>query len=120
RESWRFERGPAAAGGAGSRPGKRCRPTEAWWARRRAAIAAPACRRIEQAEELPSLAELAKESRLSPFHFHRLFKAVTGVTPKDYAVAHRAKRVRDEITRSGTITEAIYRAGFNSNGRFYD
>jgi len=120
REHVRFHASPPAAERAGFRPCKRCRPNEAPLAQRQAAIVAAACRRIEQAEELPSLAELAKESRLSPFHFHRLFKAVTGVTPKDYAVAHRAKRVRDEITRSGTITEAIYGAGFNSNGRFYE
>jgi AraC family transcriptional regulator, regulatory protein of adaptative response / methylated-DNA-[protein]-cysteine methyltransferase len=56
---------------------------------------------------------------MSRFHFHRVFKAVTGVTPKAYADAQRAGRVRDELTRAGTVTEAIYGAGFNSNGRFY-
>jgi AraC family transcriptional regulator of adaptative response/methylated-DNA-[protein]-cysteine methyltransferase len=56
---------------------------------------------------------------LSPYHFRRVFKAVLGVTPKAYATAHRHKRVREELGRSATITEAIYGAGFNSNGRFY-
>ena len=56
---------------------------------------------------------------MSRFHFHRIFKALTGVTPKAYAVAHRAQRVRDELARSATVTEAIYGAGFHSNGRFY-
>jgi AraC family transcriptional regulator of adaptative response/methylated-DNA-[protein]-cysteine methyltransferase len=56
---------------------------------------------------------------MSRFHFHRVFKAATGLTPKAYAAARRSERVRDELKRSGTVTEAIYGAGFNSNGRFY-
>ena len=56
---------------------------------------------------------------MSRFHFHRVFKSVTGVTPKAYAAQHRAQRVRDELSRSETVTDAIYDAGFNSNGRFY-
>jgi AraC family transcriptional regulator of adaptative response/methylated-DNA-[protein]-cysteine methyltransferase len=53
------------------------------------------------------------------YHFHRVFKAVTGLTPKTYAAAHRAKRVRKELDRSSTVTAAIYNAGYNANGRFY-
>jgi AraC family transcriptional regulator of adaptative response/methylated-DNA-[protein]-cysteine methyltransferase len=56
---------------------------------------------------------------MSRFHFHRVFKSVTGVTPKAYAAAHRARRMREELPRRSTVTEAIYGAGFNSNGRFY-
>jgi AraC family transcriptional regulator of adaptative response/methylated-DNA-[protein]-cysteine methyltransferase len=56
---------------------------------------------------------------MSPFHFHRSFKAATGVTPRAYAAGRRGARVRDELGRRGTVTEAIYGAGFNSNGRFY-
>jgi AraC family transcriptional regulator of adaptative response/methylated-DNA-[protein]-cysteine methyltransferase len=56
---------------------------------------------------------------LSRFHLHRLFREVTGITPKAYAAAHRARRVRKELRQSATVTEAIYAAGFNSNGRFY-
>ena len=56
---------------------------------------------------------------MSRFHFHRVFKTLTGVTPKAYVAAHRAQRVRDELSRTDTVTEAIYGAGFNSNGRFY-
>ena len=56
---------------------------------------------------------------MSRFHFHRVFKAVTGVTPKAYADARRARRVRDELAQRATVTEAIYGAGFNSSGRFY-
>jgi AraC family transcriptional regulator, regulatory protein of adaptative response / methylated-DNA-[protein]-cysteine methyltransferase len=56
---------------------------------------------------------------MSRFHFHRVFKIVTGVTPKAYAAAHRAQRVREELTQGAKVTEAIYSAGFHSNGRFY-
>jgi len=56
---------------------------------------------------------------LSQFHFHRIFKSLTGVTPKAYADARRVQRVQAELTKSATITEAVYDAGFNSNGRFY-
>ncbi|MGH6623451.1 MAG: bifunctional DNA-binding transcriptional regulator/O6-methylguanine-DNA methyltransferase Ada, partial [Burkholderiaceae bacterium] len=78
------------------------------------------CRFIESAEQPPSLDALASRAGFSPFHLHRIFKAVTGVTPKVYAAAHRAQRVRTELGRAGSITEAIYGAGYNSSGRFYD
>jgi AraC family transcriptional regulator of adaptative response/methylated-DNA-[protein]-cysteine methyltransferase len=78
------------------------------------------CRYIENAPETPSLDELAKEAHLSPYHLHRVFKAVTGLTPRDYAAAHRAKRVRSQLTRKQSVTDAIYGAGYNSNGRFYE
>ena len=89
-------------------------------AARHAAIVARACRRIAAAEQVPSLGSLAADAGLSPFHFHRVFKAITGVTPRAYAEAHRAGRVRAELARGRSITEAIYGAGFNSNSRFYE
>ena len=119
RENVAFHDSCAEAERAGFRPCKRCRPNEPALADQHSAVVARACRMIEEAEEVPSLAALAQAAGLSRFHFHRLFKAVTGVTPKAYAAAHRGKRVRAELTQSGTVTEAIYGAGFNSNGRFY-
>jgi AraC family transcriptional regulator of adaptative response/methylated-DNA-[protein]-cysteine methyltransferase len=80
---------------------------------------AEACRLIETAEEEPKLDTLARKVGLSSYHFHRVFTATLGVTPKAYATAHRNKRVREELPRSASVTEAIYGAGFNSNGRFY-
>ena len=56
---------------------------------------------------------------MSPFHFHRVFRALTGLTPRGYAIAHRGNRVRRELERSNTVTRAIYQSGYNSNGRFY-
>ncbi|MGI9168565.1 MAG: bifunctional transcriptional activator/DNA repair enzyme AdaA, partial [Caulobacteraceae bacterium] len=116
----RFHDSAAACEAAGFRPCKRCRPDQASPAARNAEVAAAACRAIDEAEETPTLARLAKAAGLSPFHFHRLFKAATGVTPKAYAVARRAAKVRDGLTSSSTVTQAIYDAGFNSNGRFYE
>ena len=86
-----------------------------------AALVAQACRRIEAAEQPPSLDDLAQQAGLSPFHFHRVFKAATGLTPKAYADAHRANTVRASLARgSSSVTEAIFDAGFNANSRFYE
>ncbi len=83
-------------------------------------LVAQACRRIESSEALPSLDELAERANLSPHHFHRVFKALTGLTPKAYASAHRAQRMRTQLRQPGaSITDAIYDAGFNANSRFY-
>ena len=86
-----------------------------------AGLVAQACRRIEAAEQPPSLDDLARQAGLSPFHFHRVFKAATGLTPKAYADAHRANAVRTSLARgSSSVTEAIFDAGFNANSRFYE
>jgi AraC family transcriptional regulator of adaptative response/methylated-DNA-[protein]-cysteine methyltransferase len=105
---------------AGFRPCKRCTPDQAPAADRRAARVAELCRLIESRDELPTLDELARHAGLSVFYTQRLFKAVTGVTPKAYAAAHRAKRVRSELETSTSVTEAIYAAGYGSPGRFYE
>ena len=102
---------------AGFRPCKRCRPDEE---RREARIVAEACRAIEAAEELPLLDDLASEAGLSPSHFHRVFKKATGLTPRAYGMAERAKRVRAGLAGDGSVTEAIYDAGFNASSRFYE
>jgi AraC family transcriptional regulator of adaptative response/methylated-DNA-[protein]-cysteine methyltransferase len=104
---------------AGFRPCKRCKPDGPSLHDRYATQVAEACRLIEGADEALKLDELARATGLSAYHFHRVFKAVTGVTPKAYAVAHRQKRVRENLTRSRSVTEAIHEAGFNSSGRFY-
>ena len=110
---------PAAARAAGFRPCKRCNPDGASWEAQNAARVAKACRLIEETEEPLPLAGLAKAAGLSPSHFHRMFKAVTGLTPKDYMQAHRAERVREHLAQGQSVTATIYDAGFNSTGRFY-
>jgi AraC family transcriptional regulator of adaptative response/methylated-DNA-[protein]-cysteine methyltransferase len=109
----------AAAERAGFRPCKRCKPGQPSLAERQMSRVAELCRLIQNAEHTPSLEELATHAGLSAYHLHRVFKAVTGLTPKAYAAEHRAERIRIELGRSDTVTEAIYGAGFNSNGRFY-
>jgi AraC family transcriptional regulator of adaptative response/methylated-DNA-[protein]-cysteine methyltransferase len=104
---------------AGFRACLRCKPDEPSLATKHAALVAQMCRLLEASEQLPSLAELAQHAQLSTFHLHRVFKGITGVTPKAYAAAHRAKRMREELVRAGTVTDAIYDAGYNSGGRFY-
>ncbi|KAK77734.1 regulatory protein ada [Bordetella holmesii CDC-H635-BH] len=80
---------------------------------------AQACHRLETADPLPSLRELAAEPGVSSYHFHRVFKAATGLTPRAYAQAHRARRVRGQLDRGERVTTALYAAGFQSNSRFY-
>jgi AraC family transcriptional regulator of adaptative response/methylated-DNA-[protein]-cysteine methyltransferase len=109
-----------AARATGCRPCKRCKPDGLSVDEENAAIVAKACRLIEASEEEPSLADLATAVGRSPSHLHRLFKATTGLTPKDYAAAHRAARVREGLASGDSVTEAIYDAGFNSSGRFYE
>jgi AraC family transcriptional regulator, regulatory protein of adaptative response / methylated-DNA-[protein]-cysteine methyltransferase len=116
----RFHRSPADAEGAGFRPCKRCKPDEPPIEQRHADMVAEACRAIETAETAPSLASLAARSGLSPHHFHRVFKSITGLTPRGYAAAHRAKRVRESLVETERVTDAIYDAGFGSGSRFYE
>jgi AraC family transcriptional regulator of adaptative response/methylated-DNA-[protein]-cysteine methyltransferase len=115
-----FHAGPAEAETAGFRPCKRCKPDQPPLEAQHAALAARACRVIEAAETPPDLETLAAAVGVSPHHFHRLFKAATGLTPRAYAAAHRAGRLREALATAGTVTEAIYDAGFNASSRFYE
>ena len=119
-ENVAFHATSEAAERAGYRACRRCRPNAPSLASRRAAAVAEACRAIEDLEEPPSLQALAGTVGMSPYHFHRVFKAATGLTPKAYAAARRAVRVRAELAEgTASVTQAIYGAGFNSSGRFY-
>jgi AraC family transcriptional regulator of adaptative response/methylated-DNA-[protein]-cysteine methyltransferase len=110
----------ASAKATGFRPCKRCNPDGPSIETENAALVAKACRIIEESEEEPSLEVLADAVGRSPSYFHRTFKGATGVTPKDYAAAHRAAKVRQRLASGSSVTEAIYDAGFNSSGRFYE
>jgi AraC family transcriptional regulator of adaptative response/methylated-DNA-[protein]-cysteine methyltransferase len=118
-ENVRFHATRADAERAGFRPCRRCRPDQPSLQEQHAASITAACRYIEESPDAPSLAELAERAGLSAFHFHRLFKATTGVTPRQYATARRAARVRGELRRGKRVTEALYEAGYGSSGRFY-
>lgn len=105
---------------AGFRPCKRCRPDDASLIERQAKAVAMACRAIEEAEEPLTLDVLAGLAGASPYHFHRVFKRITGVTPKAYAKALRAERMRRELLTQPSVTSAIYAAGYASPSRFYE
>jgi len=119
RENVTFYESAVDAEQAGFRPCMRCHPKGPTLDERNAAAVIAACRAIETAEESPSLSELARTAGMSRYHFHRIFKTATGLSPKGYATANRSERMRDQLPRRKTVTEAIYQAGFNSNGRFY-
>lgn len=104
---------------AGFRPCLRCRPTEPPLAERQARAVAQACRLIDAAIDEPDLDTLAAACAMSRFHFHRVFKAHTGITPKAYASACRAERLKQGLAQAPTVTAAGYDAGFNSSGRLY-
>jgi AraC family transcriptional regulator of adaptative response/methylated-DNA-[protein]-cysteine methyltransferase len=119
-ENVQFYRTREDAEEAGFRPCKRCKPDQASPIEQHAEKIASACRLIESSETPPSLESLSQHVGLSTGHFHRLFKAATGLTPKGYAAAHRANLVRKSLNKSDTVTSAIYDAGYNSNSRFYE
>ena len=109
-----------AAEAAGFRACRRCRPNQVSPGEEHARRIAYACRLIETAEVLPGLSVLAGSVGLSESHFHRVFKVITGLTPRQYARAHRARRVQEKLEDCATVTEAIFEAGYNSSGRFYE
>lgn len=118
-ENVTFHRTGAEAEAAGFRPCRRCRPDAPGLAERRAEAVARACRLIETAETAPTLAELAGAAGMSAYHFHRVFKAATGVTPRAYGAAHRAAGIAAHLPGAGTVTEALYEAGYGAASRFY-
>jgi AraC family transcriptional regulator, regulatory protein of adaptative response / methylated-DNA-[protein]-cysteine methyltransferase len=118
-ENVRFHQTHEDAERAGFRPCKRCKPDQPSIAAHHAGMVTEACRLIEGAQRTPSLEELAAHVGMSPFHFHRVFKAVMGLTPREYAAAQRGERMRQELGRSGSVTAAIYESGYNSNRQFY-
>lgn len=120
RKNVAFHNTCAEAERAGFRPCLRCQPAGKSQQERHAAAAARACRLLETSDPLPTLAALAEAVGLSRHHFHRVFKHVVGVTPRQFATAHRTGRVRSALRARTAVTEAIYGAGFNSSSRFYE
>lgn len=119
RENIIFHPDGASARSAGFRPCLRCRPDGPSKAARHVAAIETACALIAASETPPSLADLADAVGLSPHYFHRVFRKATGLTPRDYAAARRADAARRELQEAGSVTEAIYGAGFNASSRFY-
>lgn len=114
-----FHASSEAAEAAGFRPCLRCAPHLPPLAERQREAVARACRLIEESENEPDLDALAQAAGMSRFHFHRVFKAQTGITPKAYSTAKRGARVRQELVQGAPVTDALYNAGYGSSGRFY-
>ena len=78
-----------------------------------------ACRLIAESEKSIPLKALASTVAMSPYYFHRLFKKITGVTPKAYASTIRSDKLRSGLAANSSVTDAIYNSGYNSVGHFY-
>lgn len=118
RENVGFYPDAAAAQAAGFRPCKRCQPDNIDPLRQRQAKVETACRLLEQDPPV-TLETLADAVAMSPWHFHRLFKSVTGVTPKAWQMAWRTKRLHDTLSQKQTITDAVLAAGFPDSSSYY-
>lgn len=103
---------------AGFRPCKRCRPGEP---DARAELIARACALLDlDTDQPPTLESLASRLNVSPYHLHRTFKAVVGVTPRQYAEARRVERLKTSLQDGQDVTTALYDAGYSSSSRLYE
>ena len=108
-----------AASAAGFRPCLRCTPDQASPQQRQAELITQACQHIAMTDGTPSLQALAAEAGMSRYHFHRLFKKITSLTPRAYAMAVRHQKLQQTLPTAASITDAIYDAGYQSSSRFY-
>nr|WP_189421181.1 bifunctional DNA-binding transcriptional regulator/O6-methylguanine-DNA methyltransferase Ada [Cellvibrio zantedeschiae] len=104
---------------AGFRPCQRCKPDQQSFHKQQQQMIVDLCRFIVSGELEPSLADLSERAGLSPYHLHKLFKRITGVTPKAYARVNRIARMRKSLTPNTRVTDALFTAGYNSNSSFY-
>jgi AraC family transcriptional regulator, regulatory protein of adaptative response / methylated-DNA-[protein]-cysteine methyltransferase len=119
RENVAFYETIPEAEAAGFRPCKRCRPTEAVGERHRSAVGR-ACDLIRARDTLPTLTELAAAAGISRFHFHRVFKEITGTTPRQWGEAHRLGRFAARLDAGESVADATYGAGFGASSRAYE
>src|SRR5229473_5054188 len=119
RENVAFYETAAAAETAGFRPCKRCRPNEGSSADRHVAAISRACALIRARDTVPTLAELAAAAGISRFHFHRVFKQITGTTPREWGKAYRLDRFAERLDSGEPIAAAVYAAGFGASSRAY-
>jgi AraC family transcriptional regulator of adaptative response/methylated-DNA-[protein]-cysteine methyltransferase len=120
RENVRFFTRQNAAKAAGFRACKRCQPDAQSPAKKRSQTIARVCRLIDAAEPTPTLAQVASAVHMSPFHLHRLFKTETGLTPRVYAAARRAQRLRAALQDGLKVSDAVFAAGFGASSRAYE
>jgi AraC family transcriptional regulator of adaptative response/methylated-DNA-[protein]-cysteine methyltransferase len=121
RKNVRFYATPADAEKDGLRPCLRCRPLATVNADPNTDLVKQMCQFIDQhSEENLMLNQLARKAGLSPFHFQRSFKAIAGVSPKQYLEACRLKNLKTQLRSGGQVTNAIFEAGYGSISRVYE
>jgi AraC family transcriptional regulator of adaptative response/methylated-DNA-[protein]-cysteine methyltransferase len=121
RQNVRFFRSADAAENKGFRACLRCKPRSAHHSDPIAERVREICAYIESHSEEPlTLADLAKRAKLSPSHFQRRFKAIVGVSPKQYANAVRLRNLRTHLKSAKDVTAAVYDAGYGSSSRVYE
>lgn len=118
RQNVRFYPDKNAAEAAGFRPCKRCQPDALAPEQQKIDKVAYACRLLEQ-EAPVTLDALALAVAVSPYHFHRMFKSVTGMTPKAWQQAWRARRLRESLSEGESVTQAVLAAGFPTSSSYY-
>lgn len=119
RQNVLFFSDPQGAKQAGFRPCKRCQPDSLAPERQRVERVMQACRIMEASAEPLTLDAIASRVAMSPFHFHRLFKSVVGVTPAAWQKALRTRRLRNGLSGAETVTRTVYNAGFQSGSGYY-
>jgi AraC family transcriptional regulator of adaptative response/methylated-DNA-[protein]-cysteine methyltransferase len=121
RDRLRFYATPDEAEAAGFRACKRCRPRETGAATAAEQAVRRALAHLDlHPEERASLTNLARVAGLSPFHLQRTFKRLVGLSPREYAAARRADRLRNGLRATSTVSRAMYEAGFGSSSRLYE
>ncbi len=122
RENVAFYNDGAEARAAGFRPCKRCKPDQEL--EPQAELAAAACRlieeRLEDGRQDLSLDALGRALHVSPWHLQRVFKAVTGLSPRRYAAGLREQRLAAALREGQEVSSAVYAAGYSSNSRAYE
>lgn len=120
KENIRFFDSIAKAQAAGFRPCKRCSPGNPSRTEMHIEAVRKACKFLAEAEEYPTLKALARKAGISAHHFHRIFKKVVGVTPKQFAAQLRSEKVRCLLRLDRSVTETVHEAGYQSTGGFYE
>lgn len=118
RQRVRFFDSIVAAMASGFRPCLRCRPLDAAdaWTRK----ITGACQVIARAGNAPPLATLARAAHTTPHHFLRRFKALVGMSPREFAAARRFDEVKRQLRAQPDVTTAVFEAGYGSTSRFYE
>jgi AraC family transcriptional regulator, regulatory protein of adaptative response / methylated-DNA-[protein]-cysteine methyltransferase len=119
RKNVRFFRNVGEAEAAGFRACRRCDP-KGERARLAQAVVQDACTFIEGSENIPSLDTLAERSGYSRFHFLRMFRDHTGLTPRSYAEGVRARRLQTALADGARVADAVADAGYGSESRVYE